>query len=121
MSVFTVFRICSATLAMMLALFSPGAHCSVVYQTAGGKLIGATGVEVGGVAYNVRFVGGTCADAYGVCSDSAFTFSGGYGNQSYAAAVALRDTVFTGLYADRRNIAGCDVGFGVDCYAYESS
>jgi PEP-CTERM motif len=57
-----------------------------------GKLVGATGVDVLGTLYDVSFVDGTCAQAYGTCQLSSFAFTSA--NEALAAAMALDEQVF---------------------------
>lgn len=65
----------------------------VLLVDSGGKLTGANGVDVGGTAYDVRFVDGRCMDIFSGCDSVAdFDFS-----TSFAAGVAsqaLLDQVF---------------------------
>lgn len=77
-----------------------------------GQLRGAQGVEVGGVLYNVTFTEGTCAQVFGTCEDSSFTFH----TQSDAvlASQALLDQVFLdvaeGAFDSNAALTfGCDV------------
>jgi hypothetical protein len=58
----------------------------------GGELLGATGVNVGGVVYDVEIVEGTCIDLYDGCDDlSDFTFT--TLADALLAARALQDQV----------------------------
>ena len=57
-----------------------------------GELTGASGVNVGGTLYDVSFVGGTCADAFGVCDSAHFDFT--TASDALAASQALMDQVF---------------------------
>lgn len=58
-----------------------------------GQLLGATGVLVGGVSYNVSFQGGTCVDLFGGC-DSVADFVFQSKDEAEAASVALSQQVF---------------------------
>jgi hypothetical protein len=57
-----------------------------------GQLRGAQGVEVGGVLYNVTFTEGTCAQVFGTCETSSFTFQ--TQSEALLASQALLDQVF---------------------------
>lgn len=66
------------------------------------SLLGADGVTVEGIKYNVRFVDGTCQEVFDGCSESAFPFQ--TPSSSLAAANALLDQVLldvSGAPADR--------------------
>ena len=74
----------------------------------GGKLAGATGVDVSGSLYNVEFVDGTCSAVFGGCNSSAdFAFNSVAG--ASAATQALRDQILLGIYrADPSLTVGCE-------------
>ena len=57
-----------------------------------GQLRGAQDVNVGGVLYNVTFTEGTCAQVFGTCEDSSFTFHTQF--DAVLASQALLDQVF---------------------------
>lgn len=62
-------------------------------DSATGKLLGASGVDVGGRVYDVMFVDGTCIGLFGGCdSSSDFTFQ--TAADASAASQALLDQVF---------------------------
>lgn len=88
---------------------------AVVLQVNGsGILTGATGVMVEGKAYDVTFKDGTCAQVYGSCTASAFDFK--TATSAKAAAQALLDSVFTGIYdTDTKITFGCGNAFA--CYS----
>lgn len=76
----------------LVYLISGYAH-SATLNTAGGQLIGASGVNVGDSLYDVEFVDGTCAASFNDCdqlSDFAFATQTG----ATLASQALLDQVF---------------------------
>lgn len=55
--------------------FAVGAAQAATLNVVGGQLMGATGVDVGGVLYDVAFVNGTCIDLFNGCDENSdFTF-----------------------------------------------
>lgn len=78
------------------ALFAVNSHAAPVLNVnAAGVLTGATGVDVGGVLYDVQFVDGTCASLFSACGffstdDFAFVSQA----QAEDASVALLAQVF---------------------------
>lgn len=83
-------QIIIATIASVLCLAQ--AQGSAVLVTDNGQLIGANGVEFDADFFDVRFIDGTCADLFGICSSSNFTFQ--TQAKGFLAAAALRDQVF---------------------------
>jgi hypothetical protein len=84
-------RILAVAAAVAVAVASP-AGAAVLLVNGGGQLTGATGVNVGGSAYDVSFVEGSCAGLFGGCdAASDFTFTS-FADAS-AAAQALLDQV----------------------------
>lgn len=80
----------------------------------GGKLTGATGVEIGGSSYDVAFLDGSCASVFGVCSASHFTFTtlSGATNASNALLAQVFVNGPAGAFDNRPNlIAGCSSSF----------
>lgn len=76
----------------------------------GGKLMGATGVIVGGASYDVSFLDGTCSSVYGGCGSSNFTFK--TLTSALSAGNALLSQVFVnssaGLFDSRPELTnGC--------------
>lgn len=85
-----------------------------------GVLIGATGVTINGSNFSVSFFGGECADAFGVCGESAFAFDNE--SDALAAAQALLDQVFIdsadgNFDTATSTIRGCTSGSGFTCFA----
>jgi len=60
----------------------------------GGQLMGATGVDVGGINYDVSFVDGTCDGLFDECTSFVFTTQ----DSAKAASQALLDQVFLGQF-----------------------
>ena len=59
----------------------------------GGELRGATGVDVGGILFDVEFLDGTCAELFGGCDEAAdFAFQSI--EAAEAASLSLLDEVF---------------------------
>jgi hypothetical protein len=82
--------------ALFAIVLAAQVHASVILQTSGSKLTGATGIEVGGKLYDVTFSGGSCADLFGGCDEiSDFTFQ--TEADARAASQALLDNVFVDL------------------------
>jgi hypothetical protein len=68
-----------------------------LHVTGNGVLVGASGVQVGGSAYSVEFVTGSCVDLFNGCDGVGdFAFQDAASAQS--ASLSLLNTVFTGVY-----------------------
>lgn len=67
-----LFGAAAAALALMVA--APAAAGVELQVTSSGILTGAKNVDVGGTLYDVEFVEGTCAQVFGTCTTSSFTF-----------------------------------------------
>jgi hypothetical protein len=82
----------AAVLLCLLAWAAPVAAAPILVID-GGKLTGATGVDVGGTLYDVTFVEGSCATVFTGCDEASdFTFTNGA--TALAAINALADQVF---------------------------
>ena len=79
--------------ALALTVTSPATAAAILQIDSGGKLTGATGVDVGGTLYDVTFVDGTCAQIFGGC-DAVTDFQFQTVSTASAAAQALLDQVF---------------------------
>lgn len=77
----------------LFVLAMSSAYALPVLQIEAGELVGATGVNVGGTLYDVRFVDGTCGSVFGGCTALDFPF-GGKLSIGMQAMRALIDTVF---------------------------
>jgi hypothetical protein len=97
--------------ACALAPTAAGAVKHVV--NAGGVLIGADDVLVNGTSYKVRFATGTCDEVFGTCAAASFDFT----DDAFAtaAAQALADQVFTGVYDTNPTSLGCSSNA---CYTF---
>jgi hypothetical protein len=73
-------------------LAAPMSGQTATQVVSGGKLIGATGVEVNGRLYNVTFADGTCIDLFAGC-DEASDFAIQGDSSALAASRALFDQV----------------------------
>jgi len=83
---------------LMLGLAFVSSSQALTRDVVGGQLLGASGVIVNGVSYDVQFLDGTCAALFSGCdADSDFDFP----NQAVAnaAAQALLDQVFLDVAA----------------------
>jgi hypothetical protein len=91
-------------------LIATAAPAATLTLGAGGQLLGASGVVVGGVSYDVSFVDGTCAGLYGGCDATAdFTFN--TIAQAHAASTALVSQVYNAAAAtdaDPTLTRGCE-------------
>ena len=80
--------------AAVLAFMASGAQAATLnVDGATGQLLGASGVEVGGILYNVVFLDGTCIDLYGGCEDD-FDFTFQSSEDALEASQVLLDLVF---------------------------
>lgn len=91
-----------------------GASATPIAIVESGKLVGATGVMVNGVSYDVEFVDGTCIGVFSGCNPSLFAFN--TMSDATTAAEALLNQVFSnafagGLYDVNPGIlSGCNAG-----------
>jgi hypothetical protein len=88
-------RSTSRFILISLALFglSVSSSNAATLNVVGGELIGASGVDVGGVLYDVSFGGGTCIALFNGCDDSSdFTF------QTAAAADLASQAILDQIY-----------------------
>lgn len=107
-------RILFSSIALVLSMATTQAQAAPVLNIVGGKLAGASNVQVGGSLYDVSFVEGSCNSLFGGCDASQFAFR----SEAAArlAAAALLDQVFIGVYDSQpRLTVGC-VDFA--CIAY---
>lgn len=86
-----------AGIAALPAMFAAAPACAAVVLSisAGGQLTGASGVDVGGTMYDVRFVDGTCNAVFSDCqagAPNAFAFH--TQGSAHEASQALLDQVF---------------------------
>ena len=103
--------------AMGLAALSAGPAMAADLVVSGGKLTGATGVNVGGTLYDVAFVDGTCGSVFTGC-DAASDFAFQTQASAKAARDALLSQVFLGTYDTNPGLtAGCALGVDA-CIVY---
>lgn len=87
-----------AIVALSLFAVSVPVAAAPTLNISGGKLIGASGVDVGGTLYDVEFVDGSCVSLFSGCdSNSDFQFTS-Y-SAGLAASQALLDSVFVRVAA----------------------
>ncbi len=91
----------------LLSAAPAAAQVTLQVDSATQKLTGANGVNVGGTLYDVTFADNTCDALFGGCdANSDFIFQ--TEAQALAAAQALLDQVFTGIYDTTPNLTeGC--------------
>ena len=92
---------------LLIVVCSTGAAFAtpVTWLVSGGTLTGATGVTVNGNQYDVQFVDGTCADVFGVCNISNFTF------QTDVDAIAASQALLNQVLIDGVVISGLTYNF----------
>lgn len=97
--------ILAAAAAFAAMVSSPAASANPILN-GDGKLIGATGVNVGGTVYDVTFLDGTCEIVFGSCDPSTkWDFFGM--PAATVAAQALLDQVFVGTFDEPFSTIGC--------------
>lgn len=84
--------------------FSATSNASVVHSIQGGKLIGASGIDINGELYSVTF-GDSCASMFGGCNGALFDFT------SQAGAVAALNALFGQVLVDNVNVGGVIYNF----------
>lgn len=95
------------SLLVCCALFANSAPAAQLTLDAGGHLLGATNVEVGGALYDVSFRDGTCIELFSGCDETSDFLFPGFVLGS-AAANALQSQVLVGVFdTDPWLIAGC--------------
>ena len=110
-------------LTVVLTLVASGANAATL-NVAGGLLIGASGVNVGGSLYDVEFLDGTCIALFSGCDDlSDFTFpdlaSSSLASQALRTQVLL-DGALGQFDSDAMLTAGCPPlsGNGIECWIF---
>ena len=85
----------SISLAVSALVLSTSVNAATLTYSDAGQLLGASGVEVSGILYDVSFTDSSCFTAFNNCIDSAFAFN----NSSDAdiASSALIDQVLSTL------------------------
>ncbi|MES2888683.1 MAG: PEP-CTERM sorting domain-containing protein [Pseudomonadota bacterium] len=103
---------------VLSVLFAGAAHALPTLKVLGGKLTGATGVNVGGVLYDVEFKDGECNDLFFGCTDpTIFAFQ--TPQQAANASAALLSQVFVngdlGQFDDIPSLTvGCSLSLNLD-------
>ncbi len=104
----------AAVVAAAMALCAGAAPAAVLTLDAGGRLLGARGVEVQGRLYDVSFSDGSCVALFNGCDAlSDFTFN--TLDSGYYASVALLEQVFNAASAtdlDPALTRGCEGAWG---------
>jgi hypothetical protein len=93
-----IFALLCAIGALGLAVSPAGA--APVLNVVGGQLVGASNVEVLGTLYDVSFLEGSCVEAFSGCDNAAEDFDFTDAVSALAAAQALLDGVFIGIFDD---------------------
>ena len=83
-----------ASFALSATLVANSHASPVLMVDASGKLTGATGVNVGGVLYDVSFLDGSCPSLFSGCDSPADDFAFTDASTADAASQALLDQVF---------------------------
>ncbi len=113
----------SSVIAALFAVFAfihpATSHAATLQVDGSGQLLGAEGVDVGGVLYDVDFLDGTCVALFSGCDASDdFTFSTDVA--ALAASTALQNQVFidvpAGMFDSTPSLTnGCENG---SCIVY---
>lgn len=111
-------RRCLHAAAFVCAMAAGTAPAAVLTLDAGGRLIGAQGVQVEGSLYDVSFVDGTCVALFNGCDAlSDFTFN--TLDRAYDASAALLEQVFnadSAIDLDPALTRGCEGAWGTNAY-----
>jgi hypothetical protein len=93
-------------------IFTSPSQAALLQIDSNGILTGATGVLVEGAYYDVTFVDGSCINLFSGCNESSdFNFT--TQNSAVAAAQAILDQVFIGMYDENPYITfGCRINTG---------
>ena len=110
MNIASLLRACVATFAFITAAHATAAP---ILQVTNGVLTGATGVEVEGNKYDVRFADGSCNSLFNNCTQSSFTFK--TLGAARAASQSLLNSVFVNgpsgnFDTDPLAVSGCADG-----------
>lgn len=118
----------SAVLALCV-MFASSSNAALVRHVAGGKLIGASGVEIASATYNVEFVDGSCVSVFNGCNNAGADFLFHTVAEAQAASLSLLAIVLSnspdGLFDDDpsqtfgcSHLVKCDVltPFSIDTF-----
>ena len=112
-------RVLIAAISLMLCASMANA---AVLRVSGGKLIGASGVDVDGALYNVEFIDGTCGAVFSGCDNALSDFIFHFQFEAVAASQALLDQVLLdgpiGTFdSDLSGVLGCSpASFELSCH-----
>src|SRR6185312_11265941 len=104
--------VASALLLGLLASASSARATPVLQVNGGGILTGVQDVVVAGSTYDVTFESGTCADVFGTCETSSFTF------HTSSRAVAASNSLLSALSGSAFDGNPADVCYPTICYIY---
>jgi len=97
-------------LALTIPLFAASTGSAATLNVVGGRLLGASDVNVGGDSYNVVFLDGTCIDLYSGCDDVVeFTF------QSESAALLASQALLDQVFLDGADLFDSDPELTAGC------
>lgn len=96
-----------ATLGAVAALACGAASASPTLVLSGSTITGVSGLSVDGTTYDAHFVDGTCATAFGSCTEAAFTFGGGTVDAATTAVTALQSALIGLGATTSSNYLGC--------------
>jgi hypothetical protein len=106
-------KIKQLVVAVLLCGFgAPASAAAIINVDGDGRLLGASGIDVNGVQFDVEFVDGSCADIFTECGAAAGTgFAFTDDDSANAASLALFDQVFVPVYffgePEVTSIVGC--------------
>lgn len=83
-----------ARLCLTILCFSSVSVNAAILNVVGGKLAGASGVDVLGVQYDVAFLDGSCVSLFNGCIDNQFTFV------THASAQTAAEALFAQVFID---------------------
>lgn len=93
---------------LLLLVGVPLSVSAVTLSLSGDQLIGAQGIDISGVLYNVEFLDGTCIGLYSGCDNVGSDFLFQTEEAARSASQALLDQVFLNVYdTDQSLTRGC--------------
>lgn len=106
--------VAAAVIAAGLGAFS-GSASAATLNVSGGKLLGASGVDVSGTLYDVQFIDGSCASVFSGC-DSASDFDFDVSGALHASIALLTQVFVDGPLGNFDTVpsltTGCSIGPG---------
>ena len=110
-------RFYSAALLLLLVFTASGVASAATLNVVDGKLVGATGLEMGGLFFNVEFADGTCHDVFPQIGNCQAGGSGGvppFNTESLATLAGqvlldqvLTDSAFGSFDSEPWTVSGC--------------